>query len=76
MGVRNVRGSARTVHAYVAETEPTTGTAEIGVVFIDTRGRVLRTMRQAPPQAATWDLAVSGASSSRSGRRGAWARAP
>lgn len=58
MRVRNVRGQARTVHAYVAETEPAMGAAEIGVVFLDTRGRVLKTMRQAPPQSATRDLAV------------------
>ncbi len=58
MPVKNLSGTARTVHAYVAEMGSETGAAGMGVAFFDARGRVLSTVERPFPRAVTREPAA------------------
>ncbi len=52
------RGSARALHAYVAAAEPAGNRAGMGVVFADSRGRVVRRIGRRLPDVTTRELAA------------------
>mgnify|MGYP001216248894 CR=1 FL=1 len=58
MRTREAEVSARAIHAHVAAAEPVAGRAGMGVVFVDTHGRVLRRIGRMLPGVATRELAA------------------
>ncbi len=58
MNRANTRVSARALHAYVAAAEPAGGRAGMGVVFVDSRGRLVRRIGRMLPGVTTRDLAA------------------